>query len=75
MRVYNGYLAEEDWHMPIESSQYFIILFRVNQVFTFYHFIGYFLFSTFLVLATLWKYFVMVLAVSEYKISTNNSNT
>ena len=25
--------------MPIESSQYFIILFRVNQVFTFYHFI------------------------------------
>ena len=32
-------LAEEDWHMPIESSQYFIILFRVNQVFTFYHFI------------------------------------
>ena len=33
------FLAEEDWHMPIESSQYFIILFRVNQVFTFYHFI------------------------------------
>ena len=32
-------LAEEDWHMPIESFQYFIILFRVNQVFTFYHFI------------------------------------
>ena len=32
-------LAEEDWHMPIESSQYLIILFRVNQVFTFYHFI------------------------------------
>ena len=32
-------LAEEDWHMHIESSQYFIILFRVNQVFTFYHFI------------------------------------
>ena len=31
--------AEEDWHMPIESSQYIIILFRVNQVFTFYHFI------------------------------------
>ena len=30
---------EEDWHMPIESFQYFIILFRVNQVFTFYHFI------------------------------------
>ena len=30
-------LAEEDWHMPIESSQYFIILFRVNKVFTFYH--------------------------------------
>ena len=27
------------WHMPIESFQYFIILFRVNQVFTFYHFI------------------------------------
>ena len=26
--------------MPIESSQYFIILFRVNQVFTFYHFIN-----------------------------------
>ena len=25
--------------MPIECSQYFIILFRVNQVFTFYHFI------------------------------------
>ena len=25
--------------MPIESSQYFIILFRVNQVFTFYNFI------------------------------------
>ena len=25
--------------MPIESFQYFIILFRVNQVFTFYHFI------------------------------------
>ena len=24
-------LAEEDWHMPIESFQYFIILFRVNQ--------------------------------------------
>ena len=24
--------SEEDWHMPIESSQYFIILFRVNQV-------------------------------------------
>ena len=34
-------LAEEDWHMPIESSQYFIILFRVNQVFTFYHFIDF----------------------------------
>ena len=34
-----NYLAKEDWHMPIESSQYFIILFRVNQVFTFYHFI------------------------------------
>ena len=33
-------LAEEDWHMPIESYQYFIILFRVNQVFTFYHNIG-----------------------------------
>ena len=32
-------MAEEDWHMPIESYQYFIILFRVNQVFTFYHFI------------------------------------
>ena len=30
-------LAEEDWHMPIESSQYLIILFRVNKVFTFYH--------------------------------------
>ena len=29
--------AEEDWHMPIESSQYFIILFRVNKVFTFNH--------------------------------------
>ena len=25
--------------MPIERPQYFIILFRVNQVFTFYHFI------------------------------------
>ena len=25
--------------MSIDSSQYFIILFRVNQVFTFYHFI------------------------------------
>ena len=25
--------------MPIESFQYFIILFRVNKVFTFYHFI------------------------------------
>ena len=25
--------------MPIESFQYFIILFRVNQDFTFYHFI------------------------------------
>ena len=37
-RNYN-YLAEEDWHMPIESSQYFIILFRVNKVFTFYHII------------------------------------
>ena len=33
------YCSVEDWHMPIESSQYFIILFRVNQVFTFYHFI------------------------------------
>ena len=33
-------LADEDWHMPFESFQYFIILFRVNQVFTFYHFIG-----------------------------------
>ena len=32
-------LAEEDWHMPIEIFQYFIILFRVNQVFTFNHFI------------------------------------
>ena len=32
-------LAEEDWPMPIESSQYFIILFCVNQVFTFCHFI------------------------------------
>ena len=31
--------VEEDWHMPIDSSQYFNILFRVNQVFTFYHFI------------------------------------
>ena len=31
--------TEEDWHMPIESSQYFIILFRVNQALTFYHFI------------------------------------
>ena len=26
--------------MPIESFQYFIILFRVNKVFTFYHFIN-----------------------------------
>ena len=34
------YNSEEDWHMPIESSQNFIILFRVNQVFTFYHFIA-----------------------------------
>ena len=25
--------------MPIESSQYLIILFRVNKVFTFYHII------------------------------------
>ena len=33
------YQTEEDWHMPIESSQYFIILFRVNKVFTFYHII------------------------------------
>ena len=41
------FLAEEDWHMPIESSQYFIILFRVNQVFTFYHFIIFLLFTTF----------------------------
>ena len=32
-------VSEEDWHMPIESSQYYIILYRVNQVFTFYHFI------------------------------------
>ena len=32
-------MAEEDWHMPIESYQYFIILLRVNQIFTFYHFI------------------------------------
>ena len=40
MKLWNSIpLAEEDWHMPIESSQYFIILFRVNQVFTFYHFI------------------------------------
>ena len=31
-------LAEEVWHMPIECSHYFIILFRVNQVFTFCHF-------------------------------------
>ena len=30
--------SEEDWHMPIESPQYFIILFRVDQVFTFYYF-------------------------------------
>ena len=40
-------LAEEDWHMPIESFQYFIILFRVNQVFTFYHFIVAGLFITY----------------------------
>ena len=33
-------IAEEDWHMPIESSQYFFILFHVNKVFTFYHFEG-----------------------------------
>ena len=39
-------LAEEDWHMPIESFQYFIILFRVNQVFTFYHFIDLNMFKT-----------------------------
>ena len=26
--------------MPIESSEYLIILFRVNKVFTFYHIIG-----------------------------------
>ena len=34
---------EEDWHMPIDSSQYFIILFRINQVFTSYHFIMYYI--------------------------------
>ena len=33
--------------MPIESFQYFIILFRVNQVFTFYHFIVAGLFITY----------------------------
>ena len=27
--------AEEDWHMPIESFQYLVILFRVNTVFIF----------------------------------------
>ena len=47
-------LAEEDWHMPIESSQYFIILFRVNQVFTFYHFIAYIRFNLF----NLFRYFI-----------------
>ena len=39
-------MAEEDWHMSIESFQYFIILFRVNQVFIFYHFIGFTILSS-----------------------------
>ena len=33
-------LAEEDWHMSIESSKHVIILFRANKVVTFYHIRG-----------------------------------